>query len=163
MMSLIVRFGGVVGDAAADGVGAAAALADFAGLDCVTLEAASVVTAVVEERVESVAAEGATDDAAEGATDDAAEGATDDLGVRAAPGADFGLARSADPASAVCFGGLARPVLPTAERLPLWADGVESPRAESACATPVAVDSAAQTPTARVPAPNQIETLLDAW
>ncbi|AKK28959.1 hypothetical protein AB431_22330 [Mycobacterium sp. EPa45] len=137
MMSLIVRFGGVVGEAAADGVSVAAARADFA---------VPVSTWVVD-----------------GLESAAAEGATVDVVVRLAPAVDFAtLVRSVLPALWVParFGELARPLPPTVEPVLPCADDVESLPVESACATPVAPGNAVQIPTARALIPTKFGSLL---
>ena len=93
----------------------------------------------------------------------AATGATAPTAGPAAPAVDCAVgARAAGPDVGVaeCFGEVARPLPPIDERELLCAEDAESLPVESACAIPVAPDSAAQTPTVSAPAPNQDESLL---
>ncbi|BBX09154.1 hypothetical protein MAIC_39570 [Mycolicibacterium aichiense] len=140
-----VRFGGAVGESAADAVRVAAVLADVAVPDCTTDAAGSVVAASAVE-LESAAAAGVA------------------AGVmRRAADVDFaGMVRLLAPGLTVPvrLGAVVRPVPPTFAPVLLCADDGESSLGESAWATPVAPFSAAQTPRARAPVPNQIDTLL---
>ncbi|MEZ0355510.1 hypothetical protein [Mycobacterium sp. SA01] len=92
----------------------------------------------------------------------AAEGVVVERVLRAADGDFAVLVRPLALGLAVSmrFGDVVRPVLPTLAPVLLCADDGESPLVESACATPVAPFSAAQTPKVRAPVPAQIESLL---
>jgi hypothetical protein len=145
MTSVNARFGGVVGESAADRVAdedaAAKGFADRALPACATVEIESVVGSAAGAAVEAA------------------------LGVlaRVAPVVDVGASvRLVVPGlglPAVCFDGVERPVLPTLGPVLLWLDDDESP-GESAWATPVAPANEAPTPSVRAPVPSHNETLL---
>ncbi|BBY62428.1 hypothetical protein MHEL_06710 [Mycolicibacterium helvum] len=151
--SVIERFGGVVGEAAADRVdevdAAAKAFDDRALPACATAEIESLVVASKAGAAGSAAA--------------AVEAA---LGVFARLVAAVDLVESVGPVvpglglPAACFDGVERPVFPTLGPVLLWLEDEESPPEESAWATPVAAASEAQTPTVKAPVPSHNETLL---